>query len=124
VTFRKWIGGWKARGQHYPQARWCIGLLALGLAGRPLVWVVQSDGSKYCQPGSGVSLQEHEKKLRAGGVTVLESKKLKDHKRHAQVCGGSRGGLNGFQIPEDQVPQALQLGFVVWEGSEAASFKP
>ncbi|MEO5970775.1 MAG: hypothetical protein ABIQ95_12685 [Bdellovibrionia bacterium] len=75
------------------------------------VWIMRSDGAKYCETGSGSTLAQGSADLEAAQIAVLASKKGSDGKMHAQVCGGSRGSTNNYLINRDKLSQALALGY-------------
>src|SRR6185437_1826090 len=75
------------------------------------VWVTRPDGAQQCAPGSGQSLGDSAQELKKAGVRVLGSQKGNDKKLHAQMCGISSGHTNTFQIPKEDLPKAIVLGF-------------
>jgi hypothetical protein len=81
------------------------------LAGGPTVWVTRPDGAQQCAPGSGQTLESGASELEKAQVRIVHSQKGSDHKLHAQMCGIPSGKNNMFEIPKDDLPKALALGF-------------
>ena len=77
----------------------------------PTVWVTRPDGAQQCAPGSGQTLESSFTELQKAQVRVLDSQKGNDKKLHAQMCGIPSGKTNMFQIPKEDLPKAIALGF-------------
>jgi hypothetical protein len=77
----------------------------------PTVWVTRPDGAQQCAPGSGQSLESSSSELQKNQVHVLSSQKGGDKKLRAQMCGIPSGKTNMFQIPKEDLPKAIALGF-------------
>lgn len=75
------------------------------------VWVTRPDGGQQCAPKSGQTLEDSAQELRKAQVRVLNSQKGSDKKLRAQVCGIPTGKTNRFEIPKDDLPKALALGY-------------
>ncbi len=78
------------------------------------VWLGRPDGSKSCEPGSGLQLQQVLAHMREAGVEVLEAAEGQDGKRRAQMCGLPTGRWLGVRVPEGQVAQAEATGWKRW----------
>lgn len=77
----------------------------------PTVWITRPDGAQQCAPGTGQSLEASSSELQKAQVRILGSQKGGDHKMHAQMCGIPSGKTNTFQIPKEDLPKAVALGF-------------
>lgn len=77
----------------------------------PTVWITRPDQALQCAPGTGQSLEASSEELQKAQVRILSSQKGGDHKMHAQMCGIPSGKTNTFQIPKEDLPKAVALGF-------------
>jgi hypothetical protein len=75
------------------------------------VWVSRSDGATQCGMTPVKSLEADASELQKSGVKVLSSRKGNDGKMHAMACGMPKGFLNVYEIPREDLPKALSLGF-------------
>lgn len=73
--------------------------------------VFKYEGSKQCEPGSGVSLETMQQALAKAGVNVICAHRGHDGRMRIQMCGADTGKMNLFVIPGDQLQQAKALGF-------------
>jgi hypothetical protein len=77
----------------------------------PTVWITRPDGGQQCAPGTAQSLETSSTELQKAQVRILSSQKGGDRKLRAQVCGIPTGKTNTFQIPKEDLPKAVALGF-------------
>ena len=73
--------------------------------------VFKYEGSKQCQPGSGVALEAMQQELAKAGVEVICAHKSHDGRMRIQMCGADTGKMNVFEIPANQLEKAQGLGF-------------
>ncbi len=76
------------------------------------IWIKRPDGALACEPGSGQSLKAGADELSRAGVRVVESRKTRDGKIRAMVCGIAAGTENAFRIRRADVPVAAKMGYV------------
>src|SRR3989304_5943814 len=81
-------------------------------ADAPAVEIYKPDGSRQCEPGSGVSLSDMEKTLTDAGIPVSSSRRDHDCFFRLAVCGAGTSNINIYEIREDQLPAAQGLGFI------------
>lgn len=93
-------------------------LAAALLGGSAAAWsqatrieVVRADGSRQCEPDSGVPLSTMAAELTAAGIAVHASRSADDGMMRPAVCGAPTGTMHVFQIDAADLPQAQQLGF-------------
>lgn len=77
------------------------------------VLVFKYDGSKQCEPKSGVSEKEMAKQL--SEIKVYSAKKMSDGQPRVQVCGALTGYANVYKIKAKNLPLAEALGFKRWD---------
>jgi hypothetical protein len=76
------------------------------------VEIYRPDGSRQCEPGSGISLSGMEKTLTDTGIAVLSSRRDHDCFFRPAVCGAGTSNINVYEIKEDQLSAAQALGFI------------
>ena len=76
------------------------------------VYVYKADGSLQCGQGQKIPLQDMSKELLPIRIFSAESKN--DGLMRIQVCGHPTGYCNVYEIVEDDLDQALKLGFKKW----------
>lgn len=86
--------------------------LPIGHADIKTVDVYKSDGSRQCETGSGISLSEMERILNEANIRVLSSRQDHDCKMRPAVCGAGTGVINIFEIEENNLGPARELGFI------------
>ncbi len=74
--------------------------------------VFKSNGSLQCNQGKTIAVAAMQKELK--GLTVYKSSMENDGKMHAQVCGGSTGNVNVYEIDKSNLAQAIAYGFTEW----------
>lgn len=77
--------------------------------------VYRTDGSKQCEPNSGISLEKAKKELEALKITVFFEASTKDGGMHATVCGGATGNIHVFQILDSDFEAAKKKGYQLWK---------
>ena len=76
------------------------------------VYVYKADGSLQCGQGQKTAPQVMAAEL--APIQVYSSETKNDGLMRIQVCGHPTGYCNVFEIPEDDLEQALKLGFKKW----------
>lgn len=96
-----------------------IGYLLIACAAPPqvsadaqAVEIYKPDGSRQCEPESGISLSDMEKTLMDAGIVVSSSRRDHDCFFRPAVCGAGTSNINVYAIKVDQLPAAQALGFV------------
>ncbi len=74
------------------------------------------DGSRQCEPGSGIALDTVANQLTEAGVRVISARKGNDGRMHPMVCGGNTGVINIFEIDAQDIDTAKALGFLDFQG--------
>lgn len=73
--------------------------------------VFKAEGSRQCEPGSGVGAAELRAELEAARIPVLGYSPASDGRIHPAVCGAQTGRLHVFAIPAAAVSDAQALGY-------------
>lgn len=76
------------------------------------VYVYKADGSLQCGQGQKIAPNEMAKEL--APIQVFSSETKNDGLMRIQVCGHPTGYCNVYEISEDDLEQALKLGFKKW----------
>lgn len=76
------------------------------------VLVYKYQGGVQCDEDSGISLEEMEADLTDVGIEVLCSAVSHDIYGYPTVCGGAHGMINVYEISEEDLIQAENLGFM------------
>jgi hypothetical protein len=74
------------------------------------VKVFKYDGSRQCEPGTGVSAAVMQAKELAG-IKVISSEHRSDGRMRAQACGMPTGMINVYEIDIADLPKAEKQGF-------------
>jgi hypothetical protein len=88
-----------------------VAIAAGKVAGDERMLVFKPDGSRQCEPDSGIPLQGMRKQLADAGVEVFTSRTTTDGMVRAQVCGAPTGRLHVFGIDAADASAAAELGF-------------
>ena len=80
--------------------------------------VYKYDGTLQCGEGDEITLETMAEELTKSGVKVVSMKKGTDGLFHLAVCGGSTGSVNIFEIQENAVQKAEDLGFRRYVGRD------
>lgn len=73
--------------------------------------VYKPEGSRQCEPGSGVGAAELRAELEAARIPVLGYRPGSDGRIHPAVCGAQTGRIHVFAIPAAAVSDAQALGY-------------
>lgn len=73
--------------------------------------VYKPEGSRQCEPGSGVGAAELRAELAAARIPVLGYRPGSDERVHPAVCGAQTGRIHVFTIPAAAVADAQALGY-------------
>ena len=73
--------------------------------------VFHYSGAVQCQPTSGISLAEMQMQLTNAGIDVVCAQTGADGMNYPAVCGGQTGEINIYQIREENLEDAINLGF-------------
>ena len=76
------------------------------------VEIYHSDGSRQCEPESGISLTEMGKTLTNAGISILSSRRDHDCFFRPALCGSGAGAINVYEIDESRLSTAQGLGFI------------
>ena len=74
--------------------------------------VAKNSLMKQCASDSGISIELMEKELVQ--IEVRHRQRLHDGHMRASLCGLDAGLFNVYWVPEEQVDQATELGFLLW----------
>jgi hypothetical protein len=77
------------------------------------VFVFKPEGSKQCQPTTGVPIAKVAEDL--GPIEILSQSTRSDGKMHIALCGAATGRIHVFQIREKDLAGALSAGFQLLE---------
>ena len=77
------------------------------------ILVFKYDGSRQCEPDSGISENEMAKEL--SEIKVYSIEKKNDGQPRVQVCGALTGYANVYKIKSKNLPLAEALGFKKWD---------
>lgn len=77
------------------------------------ILVFKYDGSRQCEPDSGVPENEMAKEL--SEIKVYSVEKKSDGQPRVQVCGALTGYANVYKIKAENLPLAEALGFKKWD---------
>lgn len=77
------------------------------------VFVYKYDGTKQCNMGQEITLEQMQKEL--DGIKVYSTAKRKDGLVRMTVCGADTGSANVYEIDKTEVKKAEEKGFKVWE---------
>lgn len=95
----------------------------LGFLGYPLLihsasipsertlFVFKLDGTKHCEPYTGVSVDSMALELAGAGIEVYSGHKGYDGREGIAVCGAPTGQINIYEIAYSDLSAALSLGF-------------
>jgi len=90
-------------------------LSACAAAARPKITdareVYKTEGSRQCEPGSGVDEAELRTELDAARIPVLGYRPGNDGRIYPAVCGAQTGRIHVFAIPAAAVSDAQALGY-------------
>lgn len=73
--------------------------------------VYKPEGSRQCEPGSGVGAAELRAELEAARIPVLGYRPGSDGRVRPAVCGAQTGRIHVFAIPAAAVSDAQALGY-------------
>lgn len=73
--------------------------------------VFKHDGSRQCEPDSGLSAAALRAELTAQGIAVLGQRSGHDGRIYPAVCGAPTGRTQVFTIPAAQLSAAEALGY-------------
>jgi len=76
------------------------------------VVIYQSDGSRQCEPESGISLSEMGKSLIDAGIQVLSSHRDHDCFFRPALCGSGTSFKNVYKIEESRLSAAQELTYI------------
>jgi hypothetical protein len=76
------------------------------------VEVFKPDGSRQCEPDSGLPPQDMRAELEAAGIIVYATRSGPDGTMYLQVCGAPTGRINIFTIDAAALDAAQTLGFL------------
>lgn len=79
---------------------------------QPTAKVYKYDGSLQCGMGKGIPLEDAKAELK--GLKILNSYHRNDGLMRIQLCGSPTGEANVFEIPKEELPKALAIGFREW----------
>lgn len=77
------------------------------------VWVYMREGSKQCEPGSGIKIEKVAESL--GDIHVYNRETKSDGKMHMTLCGAATGRVHVFEISESDQAAAVAAGFKLLE---------
>ncbi len=77
------------------------------------VWIYKYDGSVFCGTYDGVTVLTMQKEL--NGIRVFASEKKSDEFPRSSTCNFSTGIANRYLILKQDLPEALNRGFQVWD---------
>lgn len=77
-----------------------------------LIKVYKSDGSKQCDPSSGVAPEAMRAELISNGIDVICSQKGNTGLVYPATCGAETGAINIYQIHPQSLQDAEKLGFI------------
>ena len=84
-------------------------------------WVIEPDGTKQCEKKKPIALTKGRSRLKAAKINVIKAVHTHDGMMRIQMCGADTGGINAFEIPEQDVEKAVsQVGL----RRPPKSFKP
>lgn len=86
-------------------------LLVAATAESGTALVAKSNDGLQCQPGSEVALDEMAAELVGAQIAVLASSVQNDGKHRIMQCGSGKGDFNVYEIPANDLKDALALGF-------------
>ena len=75
------------------------------------VFVFKLDGTKHCEPYSGVSVESMALELVDAGLQVFSSRKGYDGREGIAICGEPTGQINIYEILSSDLASALSMGF-------------
>lgn len=76
------------------------------------VRVFKPDGSLQCGQGRAIAVEVMAKEL--AGIKIYSQKRLNDGQMRIQVCGSPTGEANVYEIPKENLEDALKKGFLQW----------
>ena len=78
-----------------------------------LIKIAKPDGSLQCNQGHKIPLEEMAKEL--AGIKIYNSWSKNDGMIRIQLCGSPTGQYNVYEVHQDNLTQALNLGFKSWK---------
>ena len=78
------------------------------------IWLGRMDGSKSCDPNSGMRSEQVLAQMKEAGIHVQALARGNDGKVRAQMCGLPTGRLVGVLIREEDRVHAEATGWVRW----------
>ena len=75
------------------------------------IFVFKLDGSKHCEPYTGVDLDSMELRLTAAGIKVFSRQRGYDGREGIAICGAPTGQINIYEIAYSDLSAALSLSF-------------
>ena len=76
------------------------------------VKVYKADGTKQCNQGRKIPVEEMQKQL--GDIHVYSAASKHDGLMHVQVCGAATGQANVYEIDRSNLAAAQKAGFKEW----------
>jgi hypothetical protein len=96
----------------------CLGFLisplivhSAGTSSNRTLFVFKLDGTKHCEPYTGVNLDAMALELSGAGIEVFSSRKGYDGREGIAICGEPTGQINIYEIPSSDLASALSMGF-------------
>jgi hypothetical protein len=75
------------------------------------LFVFKLDGTKHCEPHSGIDLNSMALELAGAGIEIFSKRKGYDGREGIAVCGAPTGQINIYEIAASDLASALSLGF-------------
>ena len=77
------------------------------------VEVFKYDGTRQCSADGEISVPVMRGELERAEILVITARKDGDRKTHYPLCGAGTGKVNVYEIPQETLERALNLGFRV-----------
>ncbi len=77
------------------------------------VEVFKYDGGRQCTDVGEISVPTMRSELESAKIAVIAARKDGDGWTHYPLCGGMTGQVNVYEIPQEALERALNLGFRV-----------
>ncbi|MCP4932939.1 MAG: hypothetical protein GY927_01755 [bacterium] len=93
------------------------------------VWIWNDDGTRQCEDGTGVSLDDMQKELESIGAKVLNAEKRTHCRFITSVCGAPTGSVNAYEVTEEDWEKLKggfvgTLGFKLWDCADIKTPSP
>ena len=75
------------------------------------VKIYKADESLQCEPNTGLSLEDMAKQL--SSIKILSQERKHDGKIRITLCGAPTGYVNIYEIKQDDLAKANDLGFKI-----------